>query len=509
MELDVDKLLDAPLQTKSNSTSLKSYPSENSKEIASESSYASSDTENGKEVSKHSSRKLRSERSPSRTRLERKPRSRSSSRRTGRESRSRRRSSSRRRRSSSRNRQSSSRRYRSSSRNHQSSSRRYRSSSRERSRHVSRKDYRGEREYRSSREYQSYTTRRHSRSRSPRYSRYSSSHRSNHIDPREESKLNHEIEKDKKIPGTQSRDKRTVFVTQLSHNLRTRDLFDFFDSAGKVYDVKMVSDRQNRKRQGSAYVEFYEEAAVPIALEMSGSLLCDVPILVQESEAEKNKLAEESYRLMMEEKKQKRISKLYVGNIHHRLTESDLSSLFGTIGQVKSVNLMKDDYGESKGFAYVKYESVAEYRKAVEQLDGFELAGKKIKVGTMTERISEQPLDDSSKVENPKQPKNYQEKRFESPCILLKHMYNPMEETALHWEYEIGDDVRSECLQFGKVEHLSVKKNIDGEIYLKMDNILSGKKVYENLNGRYFNKRRISVEFIPIGTYRQLYPNAF
>ena len=40
------------------------------------------------------------------------------------------------------------------------------------------------------------------------------------------------------------------------------------------------------------YVEYYEMASVDKAVELSGQKLCGLPVVVQRSEAEKNRLAE-------------------------------------------------------------------------------------------------------------------------------------------------------------------------------------------------------------------------
>ncbi|CAG8775058.1 8776_t:CDS:2, partial [Acaulospora morrowiae] len=48
----------------------------------------------------------------------------------------------------------------------------------------------------------------------------------------------------------EERDKRTVFVMQLAARLRTRELADFFSTAGKVRDAKIIADRISRRSKG-------------------------------------------------------------------------------------------------------------------------------------------------------------------------------------------------------------------------------------------------------------------
>jgi len=53
------------------------------------------------------------------------------------------------------------------------------------------------------------------------------------------------------------------------------------------------------------------------------------------------------------------VSKLYVGNLDHKITEDELKSHFEGSGiQTKSVTLIKDKYtGQAKGFGFVEVES--------------------------------------------------------------------------------------------------------------------------------------------------------
>jgi RNA recognition motif-containing protein len=73
--------------------------------------------------------------------------------------------------------------------------------------------------------------------------------------------------------------------------------------------------------------------------------------------------------------------KLYVGNLGYSTTEATLSELFGTMGEVTSVNLITDrQTGRSKGFAFVEMAEFTAAQEAISQLNGKELDGRDIKV---------------------------------------------------------------------------------------------------------------------------------
>ena len=72
---------------------------------------------------------------------------------------------------------------------------------------------------------------------------------------------------------------------------------------------------------------------------------------------------------------------IYVGNLAHQATEEDLRQAFEAFGQVESVNIITDKFsGESRGFGFVEMPSKDEAQKAIEEMDGKDLAGREVKV---------------------------------------------------------------------------------------------------------------------------------
>ena len=73
--------------------------------------------------------------------------------------------------------------------------------------------------------------------------------------------------------------------------------------------------------------------------------------------------------------------KIYVGNLSFQATETDLTEMFGAIGQVESVQIITDrDTGRSKGFGFVQMADDAAAEKAIAQLNGQEIGGRKLTV---------------------------------------------------------------------------------------------------------------------------------
>jgi hypothetical protein len=76
--------------------------------------------------------------------------------------------------------------------------------------------------------------------------------------------------------------------------------------------------------------------------------------------------------------------KLYVGNISFTATEEEIWEIFGSVGDVGEVSLVRDELGRNRGFGFVTMRSKEDGEKALKELDGLELAGRNINVREST-----------------------------------------------------------------------------------------------------------------------------
>jgi RNA recognition motif-containing protein len=73
--------------------------------------------------------------------------------------------------------------------------------------------------------------------------------------------------------------------------------------------------------------------------------------------------------------------KLYVGNLPYEVGETELQDLFGQVGQVDSVRVMRDmATGRARGFAFVEMGTDEDAQKAVSQLNATQLGGRSLTV---------------------------------------------------------------------------------------------------------------------------------
>ncbi len=73
--------------------------------------------------------------------------------------------------------------------------------------------------------------------------------------------------------------------------------------------------------------------------------------------------------------------KLYVGNLPHAVTDSELQTIFEAHGTVESAQIITDrDTGRSKGFGFVEMASDDEAEAAITAMNGTEVGGRKLTV---------------------------------------------------------------------------------------------------------------------------------
>jgi RNA recognition motif-containing protein len=73
--------------------------------------------------------------------------------------------------------------------------------------------------------------------------------------------------------------------------------------------------------------------------------------------------------------------KLYVGNLPFETGEEDLRALFGGVGAVESVNVVRDmATGRARGFAFIEMSSDADAQNAISQLNNHQLGGRALTV---------------------------------------------------------------------------------------------------------------------------------
>jgi RNA-binding protein 23/39 len=200
-------------------------------------------------------------------------------------------------------------------------------------------------------------------------------------------------------------------------------------------------------------------------------------------------------------------------------------------------------------FSSLQYHNADDAKKALEQLNGFELAGRPMKVGNVTERLDvtahasldTDEMDRSgidlgatgrlqlmfklaegaglavpqaaanallASVPQPPPPVVEETPQIATQCFLLVNMFDPATETNPNWDQEIQDDVVEECNKHGGVLHVYVDVASDGKVYVKCPSIATAVLAVNALHGRWFAGRVITAAYVPLVTYHSMFPDA-
>ena len=83
---------------------------------------------------------------------------------------------------------------------------------------------------------------------------------------------------------------------------------------------------------------------------------------------------------------------IYVGNLSFDATEDDLREAFSEFGDVSSCNIIMDrETGRSRGFGFVEMPNDDEARKAIEEMNLKEIAGRAVNVNEARPRQDRGP----------------------------------------------------------------------------------------------------------------------
>ncbi|KAM6403876.1 squamous cell carcinoma antigen recognized by T-cells 3 isoform 2-T2 [Rhynochetos jubatus] len=187
-----------------------------------------------------------------------------------------------------------------------------------------------------------------------------------------------------KVLHDSSKDKVTVFVSNLSYNMADPEgkLKELFESCGEVAEIRPVFSNKGTFR-GYCYVEFKEEKSALQALGLDRKVVEGRPMFVSPC-VDKNKNPDFKvfrYSTTLEK------HKLFISGLPFSCTKEELEDVCKAHGNVKDIRLVTNRAGKPKGLAYVEYETEAQASQAVLKMDGLTVKEHVIKVA-----ISNPPL---------------------------------------------------------------------------------------------------------------------
>ncbi|XP_029656554.1 RNA-binding protein 39-like [Octopus sinensis] len=199
----------------------------------------------------------------------------------------------------------------------------------------------------------------------PTKSRDKSPRKSDGSDKRSDRHRRRHRSRERRHSSKKSSRKKLVHIFENLDGLHLRNPLLRNEIVGQYFvrDVRLITDSKTRRSKGVAYVEFKSIEGADNAVKMAGQRLCGRPVVVQYSQAEKNRIASN---LGVTTFTHFNVGpmKLYMSSIHPSVTEEMLDTVFCKYGRFAN--------GEDG-------------RRAFDQLNGYDLAGVKLRMSFVNE----------------------------------------------------------------------------------------------------------------------------
>lgn len=164
-----------------------------------------------------------------------------------------------------------------------------------------------------------------------------------------------------------------IFVKSLEKSIDNKSLYDTFSQFGNILSCKVATD-DNGNSLGHGFVHFETPEAAQAAIDqVNGKLLEGRKVYVGKflNKREREAAGQVS----------KIFTNVYIKNLDDTICNEDaLRDLFVVHGDITSIHVALNDEGNPRGFAFINYASPEMAKRAVDEMNNKELAGKPVTV---------------------------------------------------------------------------------------------------------------------------------
>ncbi|BFZ57089.1 Protein phosphatase PP2A regulatory subunit B [Savitreella phatthalungensis] len=172
-----------------------------------------------------------------------------------------------------------------------------------------------------------------------------------------------------KQSSADARQSTSLYVGELDPSVTEAMLFELFNSIGPVASIRVCRDAVTRRSLGYAYVNFQNPADGDRALEeLNYEPIKGKPCRIMWSQRDPSLRKTGS-------------GNVFIKNLDAAIDNKALHDTFAAFGNILSCKVATDDYGNSKGFGFVHFETDVAAQEAVKQVNGMLLNDKKVYVG--------------------------------------------------------------------------------------------------------------------------------
>jgi len=181
------------------------------------------------------------------------------------------------------------------------------------------------------------------------------------------------------MAGTQplSRTSASLYVGDLKPDVTEALLFKVFSAVGPVASIRVCRDAVTRESLKYAYVNFHTADDAGRALQtMNYTQIKGYPCRIMWSQRNPSV-------------RKAGIGNIFVKNLDPTIDNKTLYDTFSMFGDILSCKVATDQKGVSRGYGFVHYSSQESADKAVEKVNGMDIAGKKVYVAHFKSKKAE------------------------------------------------------------------------------------------------------------------------
>ena len=180
---------------------------------------------------------------------------------------------------------------------------------------------------------------------------------------------------------------------------------------------------------------------------------------------------------------------LFVRSLAKEVTTESLTEFFSDSYPIKNALVVLDkDTKESKGYGFVTFADVEDAQRALEELNGTNLQGKKIRLESAESRHREDGAE--SKGQRLKAEREAAKKENQTPKLIVRN---------LPWSIKKPEDLEKHFRSFGKTHFINLPKKPNGELrgfaFVAMRGKKNAERALAELNGRDIDGRPIAVDW--------------
>ncbi|GMK58422.1 hypothetical protein CspeluHIS016_0504540 [Cutaneotrichosporon spelunceum] len=258
-------------------------------------------------------------------------------------------------------------------------------------------------------------------------------------------------------PGTSA----SLYVGELDPSVTEAMLFEIFNMVGPVASIRVCRDAVTRRSLGYAYVNYLNAADGERALEhLNYSLIKNRPCRIMWSQRDPalRKTGQ---------------GNIFIKNLDDKIDNKALHDTFAAFGNILSCKVATDENGNSRGFAFVHYETGEAAEAAIKSVNGMLLNDKKVYVGHHVSKKERQ-----SKVE---------EQRAKFTNVFIKNLDPEIDQTGLEDMFK----------PFGEIVSAALGKDDEGKgkgfAFVNYVSHEAAKAAVDELNDKDINGRKLYV----------------